>query len=133
MSELSAQLDVVTKETEAVKMLLSDSEEAVLRCERTNLEDRAAHLVSVSLLEEQILVVKMDCESKEVIVAELRSILLDHEKTEMSLKSQITNLMTQLEETMRREEQQIALNKISEHLLKEQSKRKPWFLFFWPF
>ena len=43
----------------------------------------------------------MDCESKEVIVGDLRSILLDHEKTEISLKSHITNLMTQLEEIMR--------------------------------
>ena len=43
----------------------------------------------------------MDCESKEVIVGDLRSILLDHEKTEISLKSHITDLMTQLKEIMR--------------------------------
>ena len=114
-------------------MLLSESEEALSRCEESNSENRAVHAVSVSVLEDQLLLVKMDCESKEAIVGDLRSSLLVHEKAEQTLKSQLSNLMLQLEEALRREQVQIEAKNIAEELLKTQNRRKPWFLFFWPF
>lgn len=130
---MSARLIETTEAGDLLRELLRDSTEAFLRCEESNSEDRAQYVVSLSLFEEQLQLSKLECEAKELQACELRSSLQSHEMIEQTLRSQLSNLKLQLEESLRREQVQIEAKNTAEQLLKEKRKHKPWFLLFWPF
>lgn len=124
---------MVTAASDALRDVLRTSEEALLRCEERNSEDRAVHAVTVSVLEQQLLLVRVDCDEKEVEVSLLQSSLEAHEKAESAIKSQLSHLAMQLDEALRLEQQHREARLAAEQLLGLQTKRRPWFLFFWPF
>lgn len=133
LAEHSTQLLKAIEASDKLRDLLRESEETLLRCKETSGEDYAKYAVSVSLFDQQLQTSISKCESKEVQVTELRISLQSHEAAEQVLTTQLCNLKSQLAEYLRREKEQAEAKNLGEHLRKEQSKRKPWFLFFWPF
>ena len=133
LADHSTQLLKAIEAGDALRVLLQESEDALLCCKETSSDEYAKYAVSVSVFDRQLQTSISKCESKEAQVNELHISLQSHAAAEQLLRTQLSNLNAQLAECLRREKDQAEAKILAEQFRKEQSKRKPWFLFFWPF
>jgi hypothetical protein len=118
---------------EVVSKQLTLSEDALSKCEESNNIDRIERESAMESVVAVLSELTAECESREVHVTELRTTLEAAKRAELALKIQVTSLARQLEESLARERAQIEARSLDETLRKSQKKRKPWYLFFWPF
>jgi hypothetical protein len=131
--DLTDRLAAAAAEVEAVSEQLTVSEEALSKCEESNNIDRIERDSAREAVVAVLLELTAECESREVHVTGLRNTLEAAKRAELALKMQVTSLARQLEESLARERAQIEARSLDESLRKSQKKRKPWYLFFWPF
>ena len=133
ISDLTDRLAAATAEVEAVSEQLTLSEDALSKCEESNSIDRTERDNAKNAMVAVLLELTAECALREVHVAELRSTLEAAKRAEVALKMQVTSLSRQLEDSLAREKAQIEARSLQDSLRKSQKKRKPWYLFFWPF
>ena len=131
--DLTERLALASAEVEAVTEQLALSEEALSMCEESHSNDRIERTSATESMAGVLTELTAECSSRETHVVELRTSLEAAKRAEVALTMQVTSLARQLEDSLAREKAQIEARSLSDSLRKSQKKRKPWYLFFWPF
>ena len=104
-----------------------------MTCEDSCLVHMSECSLAVTAAEGVLCTALIECKAKEESVSNLMSSLAAAARTEQAIKTQLANMTRQLEESLALEQAQCEARVFSKALQKAQRRRKPWFLFFWPF
>ena len=104
-----------------------------MTCEDSCLAHMAGCSLEVAAAEGVLCAALVECKAKEENVSHLLSSLAAAERAEQAIKTQLANMAGQLEESLALEQAQCEARASAKAILKAQRRRKPWFLFFWPF
>lgn len=118
---------------EAAVSQLVASETALSSCEERLQRCYAAHASSLGGVQALLRDARGKCDAKEVVVQGMRASLEEAKKAEMTLRGQVSSMAQQLDDLLKQEQIELESRSSAELLSRSQHKKRPWFLFFWPF
>ena len=122
------------KETDLASLLtreqLSDRENEICDAVERGTYNSDIHTAAIEIIEDQLTKTRNDCTEKEIIINSLRSSLEKMLSVQGIIKADIVNATSLLSGSVL--QQQAEAQRIEDDSL-NCSKRKPWFLLFWPF
>lgn len=118
---------------EAAVSQLVASETAFLNCEERLQRCYAEHALALGGVQALLRDARGACDVKEAVVQGMRASLEEAKKAEMTLRGQVSSMAQQLDDLLKQEQIELESRNSAELLSRSQHKKRPWFLFFWPF
>ena len=112
---------------------LSASETALLSCEEQLQVCYAEHDVALGSIQALLCDARGACDAKEVVVRGMQASLEEARKAEVTLRAQVFNMAQQLDDLLKQEKIELEARSNADLLSRSQHRKRPRFLFFWPF
>ena len=104
-----------------------------MSCEELLQRCYTEHALALSGIQALLCDARGACDAKEAVVRGMRASLEEAKKAEVTLRAQVFSMAQQLDELLKQERIELEARSNADLLSRSQQRKRPWFLFFWPF